>query len=70
VRLPRTTGDQGRALASPPPGDIRPGDILWWRHGHVGIYIGNGEEIDAYHSGAGVVRRRAPVPDRVLRVVD
>jgi cell wall-associated NlpC family hydrolase len=47
---------------------MRPGDILWWHH-HVGLYVGNGEMIDAYDSRAGVVRRRLSVPQRVLRVV-
>jgi hypothetical protein len=68
ARLPRTTDAQARALVSVPIWDVRPGDIFWWSHGHVGIYVGNGTIIDAYHSGAGVVRRRAPMPERVLRV--
>jgi cell wall-associated NlpC family hydrolase len=68
VKLPRTAIDQGRALADVSFGDVRPGDILWWPH-HVGLYIGGGEMIDAYHSRAGVVRRRAAVPVRVLRVL-
>jgi cell wall-associated NlpC family hydrolase len=69
AKLPRTSDAQGRALASVPPEEVRPGDILWWSHGHVGLYIGGGEMIDAYHSRAGVVRRRAPRPERVLRVM-
>ena len=68
ARLPRTTDDQARALVSVPLSEVRPGDIFWWSHGHVGLYVGNGTIIDAYHSGAGVVRRRAPMPDLVLRV--
>jgi cell wall-associated NlpC family hydrolase len=68
VKLPRTSADQGRALAEVRLDDVQPGDILWWPH-HVGLYAGDGEMIDAYHSGAGVVRRRAAVPERVLRVV-
>lgn len=68
ARLPRTTDAQARALVSVPLSEVRPGDILWWSHGHVGIYVGNGTIIDAYHSGSGVVRRRAPLPERVLRV--
>jgi cell wall-associated NlpC family hydrolase len=67
VRLPRTSTAQGRALDDVPLASIRPGDILWWPH-HVGLYVGNGEMIDAYHTRAGVVRRRAVVPARVLRV--
>lgn len=68
VALPRTSDAQGRALVDVPVLDVLPGDILWW-HGHVGLYVGGGEMIDAYHSGAGVVRRRAVKPERVLRVV-
>lgn len=68
ARLPRTSDAQGRALVEVPRDQVAPGDILWWR-GHVGLYIGNGEMIDAYHSGAGVVRRRAATPERVLRVL-
>jgi cell wall-associated NlpC family hydrolase len=67
VKLPRTSEAQGRALAEVPLEELRPGDILWWR-GHVGLYVGGGEMIDAYHSRAGVVRRPAAVPERVLRV--
>lgn len=69
ARLPRTTGEQGRTLATVPLADLRPGDILWWSHGHVALYVGAGIVVDAYHSGAGVVERRAPVPERVLRAV-
>jgi hypothetical protein len=69
ARLPRTTNDQARALVTVPLEDVRPGDIFWWSHGHVGLYVGDGAIIDAYHSGAGVVRRRAPRPERVLRVM-
>ncbi len=67
VSLPRTSTAQGHVLPEVPPNQMRPGDILWWPT-HVGLYIGNGEMIDAYHSGAGVVRRRAAMPARVLRV--
>lgn len=67
VALPRTALAQGRALVDVPIDQVRAGDILWWPH-HVGLYIGGGEMIDAYHSRAGVVRRRAAVPVRVLRV--
>ena len=69
VRLPRTAGDQERALYNLLPGEeVRPGDIYWWGHGHVALYVGDGAVIDAYHSGAGVVQRRPRRPDRVLRV--
>lgn len=67
VKLPRTSDAQGRALAEVPLEHTRPGDILWWR-GHVGLYVGGGLMVDAYHAGAGVVRRPAAIPERVLRV--
>lgn len=67
VKLPRTSGAQGRALFEVPTDQVMPGDILWWPT-HVGLYVGGGEMIDAYHSRAGVVRRRATQPVRVLRV--
>jgi cell wall-associated NlpC family hydrolase len=46
---------------------MRPGDVLWWS-GHVGLYVGGGEMIDALGVREGVVRRRAALPERVLRV--
>jgi cell wall-associated NlpC family hydrolase len=67
VKLPRTAGTQGLALEEVPLASARPGDILWWRH-HVGLHVGDGLMIDAYHSRAGVVRRRVAIPQRVLRV--
>jgi hypothetical protein len=48
TRLPRTTNDQARALVSVPLGDVRPGDIFWWSHGHVGIYVGNVANTERY----------------------
>ena len=68
VRLPRTSEAQGRALTEIAPEDARPGDILWWP-GHVGLYVGGGMMVDAYHSRAGVVLRPAATPRRVLRVL-
>lgn len=68
IALPRTSDAQGRALVDVPIHDVRPGDVLWWP-GHVGLYVGEGQMIDAYHSRAGVVRRPAAIPVRVLRVV-
>lgn len=67
VRIPRTSAEQGRALTQVRFEEMQPGDILWWPH-HVGLYAGNGEMIDAYHSRAGVVRRRLAVPRKILRV--
>jgi cell wall-associated NlpC family hydrolase len=67
IALPRTAAGQGRALVEVPRETARPGDILWWPH-HVGLYVGAGTMIDAYNSRSGVVRRRAVIPVRVLRV--
>lgn len=67
ISLPRTAAAQGDALPDIPVDQVRPGDILWWPT-HVGLYIGGGQMIDAYHSGAGVVRRPAVRPRKVLRV--
>lgn len=66
VRLPRTSGAMGAALAEVPLDDVRAGDILWWP-GHVGIYAGEGWSIEALDSRHGVVRRPAANPYRVLR---
>lgn len=68
VQLPRTSRAQGQALVQVPPEALRPGDILWWP-GHVGLYVGGGEMVDAVGRRVGVVRRRAKPPARVLRVL-
>ena len=66
VRLPRTSGAMGAALASVPLDEVRAGDILWWP-GHVGIYAGDGWAIEALDSRHGVVRGLASNPYRALR---
>lgn len=59
VRLPRVTYSQvccGRAVS---PGDLRPGDLVFFRHNaHVGLYVGGGLFIHAPHTGD-VVRTAA-----------
>jgi cell wall-associated NlpC family hydrolase len=63
IALPRTSEAQWQALPHVPAADLRPGDLVFFHPGefkaglpgHVGIYIGGGQFIDAPHSGA-VVR--------------
>jgi hypothetical protein len=58
VSLPRTTYDQvnsGQQVAS--LADAQPGDLLFFDGNppeHVGIYVGNGQMLDAPHTGAQV----------------
>lgn len=70
VSLPRTADEQSMVgTAVPSIGDAQPGDLVFFagsdgtatNPGHVGIYIGNGEMIDAPYSGADV--RVEPVSD-------
>ena len=52
ISIPRYSGDimsEGTIVDDPQPGDI------CWKPGHVAIYIGNGQMIEAPHTGA-VVR--------------
>ena len=63
VAIPRTSEQQWLALPQVPTSQLRPGDLVFFNPGefapglpgHVGIYIGNDQMIDAPHSGA-VVR--------------
>jgi cell wall-associated NlpC family hydrolase len=74
VQIPRVTYDQvriGTAVALP---DIRAGDLIFTRgdvptrdYGHVAMYVGNGIEINAPHTGA-VVSLRPVAPERVQAV--
>jgi cell wall-associated NlpC family hydrolase len=60
ITLPRVAQDQYDETAKLGPGDPpEPGDLLFFGGGpldvtHVGIYIGNGQMVDAPHSGADV----------------
>ncbi len=60
VSLPRVAQDQYDATAKLGPGDpIQPGDLMFFGQStsdvtHVGIYIGNGQMVDAPHTGADV----------------
>lgn len=53
VKIPRVTGDQIKA-GTPVPStkDLKPGDAIFFNGGeHVGMYIGNGNFIQAPHTG-------------------
>jgi hypothetical protein len=50
--LPRTSYDQAGCGVAVPLDQLQPGDIIGFREwGHVGIYIGNGQFIQAPQSG-------------------
>jgi cell wall-associated NlpC family hydrolase len=77
ISLPRTSEQQATAgVAVPSIADAQPGDLVFFpgsdgtaaAPGHVGIYIGNGEMIDAPYTGAKV--RVDPVgnPTQIRRV--
>jgi peptidoglycan DL-endopeptidase CwlO len=54
ISLPRTTYSQiatGRRVARH---HLRPGDLLFFGSGHVGMYVGNGRFIHAPHTGTRV----------------
>ena len=60
ITLPRVAQEQYDATAKLGPGDLlQPGDLIFFGGGptdvtHVGIYIGNGQMVDAPHTGADV----------------
>jgi cell wall-associated NlpC family hydrolase len=55
VAIPRDTYGQWAALPHIPLTDIQPGDLLLYNgEGHVAIYVGNGEIIDAPRTGLDV----------------
>ncbi len=57
--LPRTTVDQAESGYSVLPGELEPGDLVFfktgWKTRHVGVYIGSGEFVHASTS-QGVTR--------------
>lgn len=61
IALPRTTYEQVKVGAEVPIANIQPGDLVFstWKssdpNGHVGMYVGNNQIINAPHAGA-VVR--------------
>jgi cell wall-associated NlpC family hydrolase len=53
VSIPRTTYEQWAALPHIPLSDLQPGDLIYYNgESHVSIYVGNGNIIDAPHTGA------------------
>ena len=56
VGLPRTAAEQFAATAHVSGSAMRPGDLVFFYPGitHVGIYLGNGQMVDAPHPGAAV----------------
>jgi cell wall-associated NlpC family hydrolase len=56
IHLPRVAADQ-QAWATPVPiSQVQPGDLVFFGNPahHVGMYIGNGQMVDAPHTGANV----------------
>ncbi len=56
VDLPRTAQEQYDAIAHVAMSDLEPGDLIFWDDGtssvkHVGMYVGNGDVIDAPETG-------------------
>jgi cell wall-associated NlpC family hydrolase len=61
VSLPHSSSDQYNDTTRVSQADVQPGDLIFedWGGGgpapsHVGIYVGNGQMVDAPHSGASV----------------
>jgi cell wall-associated NlpC family hydrolase len=55
VSIPRTTYEQWAALPHIPMSDLQPGDLIYYNgESHVSMYVGNGNIIDAPHTGATV----------------
>ena len=67
ITLPRVAQDQYDATTKLGPGDpVEPGDLVFFGGGptdvtHVGIYVGNGQMVDAPHAGADVRVENTPM---------
>ena len=64
--IPRTSEEQAAKLPEVPLDRALPGDILW-RPGHVALYIGDGQIIQAPHTGDVVKISPAVKFDKALR---
>ena len=75
ISLPRTSQEQvtvGTPVAS--VADAQPGDLVFFEPsasgpGHVGIYIGNGQMIDAPHTGTDVQIQSVGQPTAIRRIL-
>jgi hypothetical protein len=75
ISLPRTSQEQatvGTAVDS--VADAQPGDLVFFEPGasgpgHVGIYIGNGQMIDAPHTGTAVQIQAVGQPSAIRRIL-
>ena len=59
VSIPRTAQEQYDAIPHVPMSAIVPGDLIFWNDGttsvqHVGMYVGNGDVVDAPQTGQNV----------------
>lgn len=66
-KVPRSTDDQRHASSRVRASDLRRGDLVFFdqegkKHGHVGLYVGNGEFVHAPSSGKRVRRDRLDTP--------
>lgn len=56
ISVPRTTYEQAKSGRQVSLGELRPGDLVFYRNlGHVGIYIGNGKFVHAANSKLGTI---------------
>ena len=73
VTLPRVAADQARAgVAVPSLADAQPGDLVFFGSPphHVGIYAGNGQMVDAPHTGSTVgLQKLWGTPSAIRRVL-
>ncbi len=59
IAIPRTARAQQRAGQAVPPGELAPGDLVFFAFGrggvdHVGVYLGRGRFVHAPHRGVAV----------------